>query len=256
MQLGGIAMRTLCGFCVVLIGASGLMAQNRSGFVTPVPVARSFGSVVQPGSSSGFSGVQRTTGSVIFPGGSTQIGIPGIPPIMPNFSSQRLGGNVQQNGMNRGGHRGGGAIYPYPVYVPAYYDNSYYSGSTTAPMVQPQQPNVTVIYPPQQANPVFINMGPQDNPYGTPTNDRPQQHSLYQPRPAAEEPAAEQVHFLLAFKDHSIYSAVAYWVDGDTVHYFTSGNTHNQASVSLIDRELTERLNRESGHEVKLPPVK
>jgi hypothetical protein len=45
-------------------------------------------------------------------------------------------------------------------------------------------------------------------------------------------------------------------VDGDTVHYFTAGNTHNQASLSLVDRELTDRLNRESGHEVKLPPAK
>jgi len=32
------------------------------------------------------------------------------------------------------------------------------------------------------------------------------------------------------------------------------GNTHNQASVSLVDRrELAERLNKESGLEVKIP---
>ena len=48
----------------------------------------------------------------------------------------------------------------------------------------------------------------------------------------------------MAFKDHTIYTAVAYWVDGDTLHYFTSGNTHNQVSLSLVDRELTERLNQ------------
>jgi hypothetical protein len=48
---------------------------------------------------------------------------------------------------------------------------------------------------------------------------------------------------------------VAYWVDGDTIHYFTSGNTHNQASVSLIDRALTRRLN-EGGLDVKLPAEK
>jgi hypothetical protein len=253
-------MRSLCGWCIVLIAAGGLMAQNRSGFVTPVPVVRSFGSVVQPGSSGGFSGVQRSTGSVIFPGGSTQIGIPGINPGAPNFSSGRLGGNSQPNA-NRGGHRGGG-FYGYPVYVPSYYDNSYYGGAysgTTAPMTQPeqQQPNVTVIYPPQQANPVIINMG-QDSPYGVQAYGRPQQsqsqQSLYQPAPATA--TEEPVHYLLAFKDHSIYSAVAYWVDGDTVHYFTAGNTHNQASLALVDRELTERLNRESGHEVKLPAMK
>lgn len=244
-------MRTLCGIGVVLLGAGCLMAQSRSGFVTPVPVVRSFGSVVQPGSPSGLPGVQRTTGSVIFPGGSTQIGIPGISPAAPNFTNGRLGAVPHQTG--RGGvHRGGtgGTIVPYPVYIPAYYDNSYYGGGT-APITQPepQQPNVTVIYPPQQAHPVIINMGSQDIP----------QQTLYQPEPrqqAAVEQPAEPDHYLLAFKDHSIYSAVAYWVDGDTVHYFTAGNTHNQASLSLVDRELTDRLNRESGHEVKLPPAK
>ncbi len=60
----------------------------------------------------------------------------------------------------------------------------------------------------------------------------------------------------MAFKDHTIYSAVAYWVDGETLHYFTTGNTHNQASISLIDRELTNRLNRELGLDFKLPPAK
>jgi len=49
---------------------------------------------------------------------------------------------------------------------------------------------------------------------------------------------------------------VAYWVDGDTLHYFTSGNTHNQVSLSLIDRDLTQRLNKESGLEVNLPAAK
>ena len=224
------------------------MAQSRSGFVTPVPVVRSFGSVVQPGSASGLAGVQRTTGSVIFPGGSTQIGIPGIAPASPNFTNGRLGAVPQQNG--RGGHRGGGgAVYAYPVYVPSYYDSSYYGGGT-APMTQPvqQQPNVTVIYPPQQAHPVIINMGSQDLPAQGIYEPAPRQQTLEQP--------AEPDHYLLAFKDHSIYSAVAYWVDGDTVHYFTSGNTHNQASLSLVDRELTERLNKESGREVKLPALK
>ncbi len=67
---------------------------------------------------------------------------------------------------------------------------------------------------------------------------------------------ADSNHYLIAFKDHTIYSAVAYWADGDTLHYFTSGNTHNQASVSLIDRDLTERLNREMGTDFKLPPAK
>jgi hypothetical protein len=49
---------------------------------------------------------------------------------------------------------------------------------------------------------------------------------------------------------------VAYWADNDTLHYFTAGNVHNQVSLSLVDRDLTTRLNRESGAEVKLPSDK
>ena len=67
-------------------------------------------------------------------------------------------------------------------------------------------------------------------------------------------PAEESAHYLIAFKDHTIYVALAYWVDGDTLHYFTSGNTHNQVSISLLDRPLTERLNKESGIDFKLSP--
>jgi hypothetical protein len=42
-------------------------------------------------------------------------------------------------------------------------------------------------------------------------------------------------------------------VDGDTLHYFTAGNVHNQASLALVDREFTERLNKEAGLDVRLP---
>jgi endonuclease YncB( thermonuclease family) len=85
--------------------------------------------------------------------------------------------------------------------------------------------------------------------------------TIYQPEQlpeTSEEPgkAADSPHYLLAFKNHSIYSAVAYWADGDTLHYFTTGNIHNQASMSLLDRDLTERLNRELGIDFTLPPAK
>jgi len=46
---------------------------------------------------------------------------------------------------------------------------------------------------------------------------------------------------------------VGYWVDGDTVHYITTGNVHNQVSVSLVDRDLTVQLNKGRGVQVNLP---
>jgi fido (protein-threonine AMPylation protein) len=63
---------------------------------------------------------------------------------------------------------------------------------------------------------------------------------------------ASQPYYLIAFKDHSVYSAIAYWVEGETLHYFTSGNTHNQVSMGLVDKELTDRLNRERKVDIRL----
>ena len=135
-------------------------------------------------------------------------------------------------------------IYGYPVYVGGYVDTT----NPAEPAQQPQ-PDTPVNDSSQPAPAVIQYFGSDDaqdptTPTAAPEDSQP-----------VEEPAsiAEPSHYLIAFKDHSIYSAVAYWVDGDTLHYFTSGNTHNQVSVSLVDRDLTERLNKESGLEVKLP---
>ena len=97
------------------------------------------------------------------------------------------------------------------------------------------------------------------NQFGTPPAgmlSQPQAPPESAPVEMAQAGSPEPTGYLIAFKDHTIYSAVAYWLEGDTLHYFTSGNVHNQVSLSLIDRDLTVRLNRESGIEVKLPAAK
>ena len=224
---------------------------------------RSFGSVVFPGgTSSTSSGITRSFGSAVFPGGTQSAPVYGAAPVIGaplGFGAGTLGRAGQNSNFRRTPMNGRGTrlapsyVYAYPAFVGGY-DNSY------APQeAAPQQPNVTVIYPPQQpATPVMIQLGP-DGQYTT-TGQR-QPATIYQaPRQAdtapEEEPAADSTRYLLAFKDHTIYSAVAYWADGDTLHYFTTGNTHNQVSISLLDRDLTERLNRELGIDFKLPPAK
>lgn len=184
-------------------------------------------------------GVVRTTGSVVHPGGSTpQIGYPG-------FRPQPLAGQRSQ-------YRNGAGLYAYPVAVPVYaggygpYSSFGYDTPPPAP-AQQAQPNIIVIYP--QAP-------PQQMYYGPPQPGQPNIIDVPQQQVQPQQDQAEATHYLLAFKDHSIYSAVAYWVEGDTLHYFTNGNTHNQVSVSLVDRELTKQLNENSGLEVKLPPAK
>ena len=203
--------------------------------VFPQAVSRNFGSVVFPGGTAGTSpSITRGFGSVVFPGGVA----------LPYVGSS----NFRRTPAIGRGTRGTPVyVYAFPVYV-GDYDNSNAAQEPAPQQTPPQQPAV----------PVMMQAGP-DGEYTT-TSQR-QTSTVYQPelRPeAAEEPApaADPPHYLLAFKDHTIYSVVAYWADGDTLHYFTNGNVHNQASMSLIDRELTERLNRELGIDFKLPPAK
>jgi hypothetical protein len=245
-------------------------------------IRRNFGSVVFPGGTSSTSPtITRNFGSVVFPGGvatpPVRTGGPSFDftPGFSGFNGSFFPANGVVNSRNgRGpaviGRRGGGGgrnnatpyVFAYPVFVGGGYDDSYAMPQPELPMQPPpppqQQPNVTVVFPPQQqqqrANPVMIQPG-QDNDYTT----QRQPGTIYEaPRDSANDPGSgtDTAHYLVAFKDHTIYSAIAYWVDGETLHYFTTGNTHNQASISLIDRELTNRLNRELGLDFKLPPAK
>jgi hypothetical protein len=172
------------------------------------------------------------------------------------------GGGLVGSGLVGGGYGYGGAVvapYAYPVYVgsgyyypPDYTDGSYPTGAYPPPQSQ-QQPNVTVVYPPPSAPPMVNRFGPGAMP---PPGANPEPVSPYEPSSAQNDDQGTPDHYLIALKDHTIYSVVAYWVDGDTLHYFTAGNVHNQASLSLVDRDLTARLNKESGQEVTLPAAK
>jgi hypothetical protein len=246
-------MRTFAAAVVLLVLAGALGAQQRG--------SRSgFGNVVFPGTGrapqnpniSGF-------GNVVFPGtgglpGPTSFSItnPGFARGLQNTVSGRVpyGAGVPQD--RRRGY----------VYVP-YVLPAYTGGWDMYQQPYQQQPNVTVIYPQQQA-PVVINQtfagGAQ--PLVQDAGQQPAGDSgtlqVYQAPVRSQEEvnaAAAQTasYYLIAFKDHSIYSAVAYWIDGETLHYFTHGNTHNQVSMSLVDKELTAQLNKERKVDVRIP---
>jgi hypothetical protein len=219
MHAGGeYSVRTLVGFGLSLLLATGLFAQHRGGFSNPRPfVQGTFGNV-------------RLGGSVAGSGFRGQSSVPGTRRPM----------TVVMYGYP--------VAYGYPVFVGGYLDNAY--PAEAAPQ---QQPDTTVIEAAQPAPAIVQRFGSDDA--QDPTTPVASAADDLQPVEAPDS-TFEPSHYLIAFKDHSIYSAVAYWVDGDTLHYFTSGNTHNQASVSLVDRDLTERLNKESGLELKLPPAK
>ncbi|MBZ5579708.1 MAG: hypothetical protein LAP40_24395 [Acidobacteriia bacterium] len=235
-------MKVAVGFGAAVLLAAIAGAQNRGGVINPQPfVQGSFGNIVFPGGTSTMPGIQRTFGNAVFPGG-------GGPRLVVPFSANDPTLRARPGVVGPGGLRGlsgsrrrNGALVPYalPVFVGGFYDNPYLPDPAA-----PQQPNIVVIYPPAQ-QPVILNSAAASDfaPAEAPVT-----------RPAEAEPASpEPEHYLIAFKDRTIYAAVAYWVDGDTLHYFTAGNTHNQVSLSLVDKALTERLNQESGTDLRLP---
>lgn len=245
-------MKAAAGISALLFLTFGASAQH---------VTRTFGSVVFPGGTSATTpGVTRTFGSVVSPGST---GVPVVHTTPSIVGIQRntfhpitsVGQNFQNfrhnNGNGNRGQRTNSIVYAYPVFVGGY-DSSLMGSEPMAPAPPPvQMPPMAMYssYPPETPRPGMIQVAPPDYPRGP--------VGAYQPRTAADEPPAQETeHYLLAFKDHTVYSAVAYWFDGDTLHYFTTGSTHNQASVSLLDRELTMRLNKELGIDFHIPEPK
>ena len=191
------------------------------------------------GSNSGF-------GSVVFPG-------TGHPPntfsiTNPGFAG-RLGATVNGSGIgNRGFGQHRRAIgvlpYAYPVAIGGYGYDPYLNGAYAA------QPNVTVVAPPQQQAPqIIINQsfgsGYAPDPAGQPAPEGSGFHMYQSPSASYDQQPAEPRYYLIAYKDHSVYPALAYWLEDNTLHYVTTQNTHNQASLDLIDLDFTKRLNQD-----------
>ena len=100
--------------------------------------------------------------------------------------------------------------------------------------------------PPPDSSAMKLYPSPQTNPYA----DAQQQAQAQARRPA---PEAQATIYLLAFKDHNIVPALGYWMEGNTLHYVSVDHSMNQASLDLIDRDLSQRLNDERNVEFRLP---
>ena len=153
------------------------------------------------------------------------------------------------NGAGQGSRHGrSSGIYAFPVFI----GGSGYANGNPADYAPPDQstPN-TPAQPPVVINQYF-GTAPADQ--GPPPDAAASNFHYYQAPSNNDAPPApsDSSYYLIAFKDHTIYSAVAYYTEGDTLHYFTSGNVHNQVSLSLVDSQLTEQLNRERNVEVRL----
>jgi hypothetical protein len=191
-------------------------------------------------------------GNVVYPG-------TGRPPTVIQHPGPTFGGVARRGAIGphagvRRQHGGNSVVYlPYTVGVPVYPDPS----GPPAPMYdpQPQAPQA----PPVVINQYFV---PETAPrpvvreYATDANGGVR---VYGPDQSVavesnQRPTSENPSYLIAFKDHTIYAAIAYWVEDSTLHYVTNQNTHNQVSLDLVDRELSGRLNRERNVDFRLPP--
>jgi hypothetical protein len=160
----------------------------------------------------------------------------------------------------RGGYYGGfyGGYYsPYFYsgyglgygYWPSYADYGYGYNSYPAytyPAYQPS-PDVTMMYAPPAPAPATVYVERA----GPPTCQRDEYgQEIQRPRSA---PDSDSSIYLIAFRDRSIFAAVAYWAEGGTLHYVTQEHEQKQVPLSTVDRDLSDKLNRERGVAFSLP---
>jgi hypothetical protein len=121
--------------------------------------------------------------------------------------------------------------YDYPSYASYSYPSSYQNANYAYPPAQPT--TVIVQQPVQSVNP---NIREYDQ-YG---------QEIRRGQAAGGAPAANgSPVYLIAFNDHVIRAAAAYWVAGNTLHYVTLDHQEHQAAMDSVDRAMSDQLNRE-----------
>jgi len=236
-------------FLVALIGIAGIArAQGRSGSYS----LGGFGSVIHPG-----LGHTPTTP----PGGING----------PYFYSNGFAGRPVGAAPRAAAHpqHGRTVVVPYPVYygysypngyASGYYDSSVYAGDAGDPgnvVNSSGVPSVVINqnFVPQTANPQVREYNWNDNSNGDSSGFRMYQAPVGS-QPAARQPSDQPTLYLIAFKDHSIVQALGYWMEGSTLHYVSAEHTLNQASLDMIDHDMSMRLNSERGVEFRIPQTK
>ncbi len=140
------------------------------------------------------------------------------------------------------------SVWDSSSYWPGYSDTSYGAPGYASSGYQ-QQPasNVTVIYPPQ--NPQMTVVNPVIREYD--------QFGQQMGGPSASSNMAVgnagSTLFLIAFHDHTIRAAVAYWVQGNVLHFVTTEHESKQVSLDTVDRDLSRQINAERRVQFSLP---
>ena len=141
---------------------------------------------------------------------------------------------------------GWGGLDYYDSYYDPYYYGGPYGGAGGGYASYQTSPNVTVIYPQQTAE-----APPPPAERARPVTREYDQYGQ-EVRPGAT--GGGSPIYLIAFNDHVIHAAAAYWVDGKTLHYVTLQHEEKTAGLDTVDRSLSVQLNRERQVPFQLPP--
>jgi hypothetical protein len=124
--------------------------------------------------------------------------------------------------------------YGYSGY-PADYGYSNYYGSTAL-----SYPPVTQVY--NQQPPPREQQSYDQAPLERSEARRPNDSDDYKP-----------TLYLIALKDHNVRLALTYWVERGSLHYITMEREMREVPLASIDRDLSERLNRERNMTFRIP---
>jgi hypothetical protein len=178
-------------------------------------------------------------------------GITPTAPARPGIGANRNFRGVDRfDRFDRFGSRRGVLPFAYSIYIPDYFDNNYYYeengypyGYGAAPPA-PAYPGYPAA-PPAPQQPVIINQyfgGPEPPQSSPPPANNSNNNN---PQTSGGPIGDPQNYYLIAFRNRTVAAALAYWVEDKTLHYVTMQNTHNQASLDLIDLDRTKTLNRD-----------
>lgn len=143
----------------------------------------------------------------------------------------------------------GGGFYDYEAPAAPYSQDVNQIPAYSNGYDQTTQPPVVIInqyFKPDTANPVVRD-------YSNVPLPAPRPQTADTPGDAAVNTSDQQVMFLIALKDHTIFPAIAYWVEGDTLNYITVQGAKNSVSLDLVDRDFSKQINKERKVEFGLP---
>jgi hypothetical protein len=130
-----------------------------------------------------------------------------------------------------------GAFFPYAYPALAAGDAYGYAPPSNVVIVQAPPARPEPAAPPPPREPVR----PEIREYEWPS---PTEASLLEQEPAT---------FSIALEDGTLHSAEAAWVQNGMLHFVSSGGAHRQVSLNLVDRDLTEKLNRQKKIRFRVP---